>query len=528
MAAPKLATIASLPDELIIRILEHTVDSPLDLFAFSLTCRKFHRITQDESIWRAVCRQWTVWLQGDGLSWREQFLRRCGMDRAIDDAMDAIINKPQLGRIARIEELCRLGYEARDALLKHIAVADNAEDCLARRWWANAVLKSIHRWMAINNWNGIVSQEDVPLEVALASFDMFVRSGDVGNARDITHWLDRLASDFKREHPAYSKLAPRPLALKLVEFMNQNHFAGVQDGLDYYRVKNNFIGMALEAPGHEGMPLIYTAIFCALGKRLGLESRPTGFPIHVYAMVYPPKDADLDGKVRAFAERDQPMYLDVFKESEHEVSVTTLRQHLRDLGIPESEWDEFLGSASVAQMVLRTGRNILNCINTRRDLAREGINDEEDGMEEGPIIYALLWMGMVFGGSTPVETLSRRRTHLGLLSSQIEHDYPWDVDKMEKFILPMFEGRMEYGSIAPQIWNTREADKTPPTPCFRPTETDALVKHKVGTLFKHKRFGYEAVIIGWNTQCDAADEWQIQNRIDRLDKGADQPFYRVL
>ena len=59
-------------------------------------------------------------------------------------------------------------------------------------------------------------------------------------------------------------------------------------------------------------------------------------------------------------------------------------------------------------------------------------------------------------------------------------------------------------------------------------DVNRLVKFRVGQVFLHKRYGYYAVIIGWDHKCRAADEWIAQMDIDRLPGGRNQSFYKVL
>ena len=42
------------------------------------------------------------------------------------------------------------------------------------------------------------------------------------------------------------------------------------------------------------------------------------------------------------------------------------------------------------------------------------------------------------------------------------------------------------------------------------------------------RYGYDCVIIGWSTRCNASERWIRQMGVDRLPLGREQPFYHVL
>ncbi|PWN24451.1 YccV-like-domain-containing protein [Jaminaea rosea] len=54
------------------------------------------------------------------------------------------------------------------------------------------------------------------------------------------------------------------------------------------------------------------------------------------------------------------------------------------------------------------------------------------------------------------------------------------------------------------------------------------VEYGVGTVFTHRRFGYRAVIVGWDSYCRKGEAWIRQMRVDSLPSGGrHQPFYSV-
>ncbi len=55
------------------------------------------------------------------------------VDRNISHCLDSIIAS-QVGRIGKAEKIVAFGYDAKDTLLRHMSVPDEAEDVLARRY----------------------------------------------------------------------------------------------------------------------------------------------------------------------------------------------------------------------------------------------------------------------------------------------------------------------------------------------------------------------------------------------------------
>ena len=59
-------------------------------------------------------------------------MRRHVVDRTTSHELDSILTS-QVGRIEKSETIVGLGYDAKDALLRHLNVGKDAEDILARR-----------------------------------------------------------------------------------------------------------------------------------------------------------------------------------------------------------------------------------------------------------------------------------------------------------------------------------------------------------------------------------------------------------
>ena len=65
-------------------------------------------------------------------NWKQIYAERHRIDRDIDRAIDSILDS-QVGRIKKTQGVVELGYDAKDSLLRHLNVADDAKDVLARR-----------------------------------------------------------------------------------------------------------------------------------------------------------------------------------------------------------------------------------------------------------------------------------------------------------------------------------------------------------------------------------------------------------
>jgi hemimethylated DNA binding protein len=57
---------------------------------------------------------------------------------------------------------------------------------------------------------------------------------------------------------------------------------------------------------------------------------------------------------------------------------------------------------------------------------------------------------------------------------------------------------------------------------------DNSIKYSCGDCVTHRKYGYRGVVIGWDPECKATDQWIKLMGIKDLDNGTNQPFYSVL
>lgn len=139
-------TLADLPNEVIFQILLYVpLDSTPTLLRVS---RRFNEAAQP-LLWKFHCRtQFRYWSEEHDMKhkfsnnvlqvdWRRIFAERRSVDREISRTVDSIISS-QLDRINKSESIVRLGYDAKDTLLRNINVGEDAEDVLARQYISQA------------------------------------------------------------------------------------------------------------------------------------------------------------------------------------------------------------------------------------------------------------------------------------------------------------------------------------------------------------------------------------------------------
>ncbi|KAH6637676.1 Hemimethylated DNA-binding protein YccV like-domain-containing protein [Boeremia exigua] len=543
MAGPAFA---ELPTEILESIFL-LLDAP-SLFVLAQSHRLFKQLTTDSPIiWRHLCHtSFTTWAPHHHIAakfagplsdvdWRALYFRRKRIERETRRLLNHIV-ATQHERMRCINEIANFGNDAKESLLRECACPDDVEDVLARRYYANAALERIHREMAINVWKDLQDAKDVPIDRALGAYDLFARGGDDVDFDLMADDLNRLARGLLSDQPGFQQLSTRSKASALALYLRNQGFQGVPD-TSYRALRNSFIGLALQSPTHQSLPLISAALFCALAQRVGLDARPCGFLFHVYCLVYAPRQYTLDGDYNPSSTGPLDfMYLDPFRSSD-EVRQGDLLRVLRDMGVPSADHQTFLSDTTTREMVLRTARNIMNSVQTIRQtqVGVHGISaawlDAYPDMDSA--FYSTLWAMLILGpgddgaqGSAQ-QVSSRRRQYLPYLLEHFQTHVAWDVALLEQYVIPMFYTQPEGQRLLQFVQSMHQIDMLR-RPLIRRTARVRNVEFRVGQLFRHKRYQYEGIITGWDTSCDAGEEW-IQNMgVDRLPGGRNQAFYHVL
>ena len=233
------------------------------------------------------------------------------------------------------------------------------------------------------------------------------------------------------------------------------------------------------------------------------------------------------------------MYMDPFR-SDREILVTDLQAQLRSLGMAKEIHSDALAPASASEIVLRCGRNILNSVQEahRNAVARNGHGSNSHvtlvssfpDMESA--FYSALWASLLLGlppdGDGPVVSTFEPRNFLQPIVQHFETHFPGDVSLIDDYIVPLFRDFGEYAQLRETVRVIRAGDSIPKLVHERTGETSDHVKYLVGQVFKHKRYNYMAVIIGWDAECAAPEHWMSQMRVHELPQGRHQSFYHVL
>ncbi|KAJ4291565.1 hypothetical protein N0V88_006163 [Collariella sp. IMI 366227] len=515
-----------LPDEIVRHILLYL--PPLDtLRSFQLLSRRFHHVANEPLLWRLHCRasfhHWNpehefdekLTVLASSVDWRGLWTTRKKRNNRAARLLDSIISS-KTRQLRKLQELCELGHDVKDFLLEQCHADESVEDVLARRYYANSALDSLHRGMAVDVWSQYQGRalSSGGLDTALGAFDMFVLHDQEQGLNYIVKTLDELTEQFKAEHPTFDELSTREKALLLVRWLRAKNLTGMdQPEINYRNLRNCFIGHALSDESHPSLPIISSAIFVCIAKRLGMTAFCLAFPSHVHAAVYAPPGQDLDGSEADETDGEKKrMCLDPYG-SDYEVTLSDLRLKLVEFGWRQGT-EAFLTPSPVPIIVQRTAQNIKATHDTVQSLTdtshlsseMKRLRSGHPGLNLDAALYAAMWAELLMKQTSSFHWASSLAGFLHKFALSWSED-AWIV---RKYLIPLYDQFMSLPANNPRPrrdgWqNPHEIlamldnlDGRVPEVSRRYTEAiSARVKHRIGQVFRHRRYGYVGVINGW-------------------------------
>ncbi|KAA8909794.1 Hemimethylated DNA-binding protein YccV like-domain-containing protein [Sphaerosporella brunnea] len=507
----------SLPEEVLTAIISCISDNCLA--NVSQVCRKLNRICSSPLEMRQRCLSFRWWSDHHefekkkrlsriaDVNWRALLLYRIKVRLATSRLLDEIISNPT-NHINNFNKIVDFGYDAKDCLAMHAEVADDeVDDPLARRYQATAAIRYIHRRRALAIWKRVRDYNDLPLEVALAAFDLFVANKSAPDVEDIIRDIDGLAMSFLATAPEFKTLCTEEKAIKLVHWMWDQGFKGTP-AERYRALKNVFVGLTIRTI-RTAIPLTLVTIFCAIARRVGLIAHPCGYPGHVLAIVEDPEDGEYQ-------------YYDLFPgPGSHP---RTDRARLIEGFADDSVASSLVAPATVSNMVIRAAQNIISTLQLPPP-DREEQNNGYPEVCEHSTLYAALTAIVLLKQTGPISMHVIEH-----MTQQIPADFPMDVRFLEEELLPRivdYRGRTLLENVCGAL---RAEDTMPRTVWRRDCPENHRVLHRVGSVIKHRRYDYMGAIFGWTNECRPmeGEEWIERMNVETLPRGRNQPFYHVL
>ncbi|KAI5813780.1 hypothetical protein BZA77DRAFT_284357 [Pyronema omphalodes] len=528
----------SLPEEVITSIIFYISES--SLVELSRTCRKLYRLCSSplEIRQRCLTRRWwdrrhnfTAMVNCKDIhkvNWLKLYIHRMNVERTTTRLLDEIIANPT-NHINNFNRIVDFGYDAKDTLARHAQVEDDqVDDPLARRYQASIALQYLHRRRALQIWQDLRSGVDVPLEVALLAFDLFVMTGDSPDVEEIVVDFDLLARLFLFQTPEFYLLETSEKTLALITFLWEQGFKACPLG-KYRAMKNQFIGLTMRTV-RTAIPLTLVGIFCAVARRVGMKAYPCGFPNHMLAIVEAEGNeaVSVAGGAASASGKSNPsnvnsaaanyQYYDLFCSPNRHPRLDKQRL-LDDLSSHDPALiPSLLSPSPTINIVLRQARNIINTCQLTSRAEADIINICYPRINHTYALYSAIAAHVILKPGYS-------HNYVTQLSEICNSHLPMDVRFLEEEILPTVPEGREKGMLTNVVGALRAQDEMPRAVARREGEG---VRYKVGMVLRHARYGYLGAVFGWTQECKQGEDWVQVMGVDGLNRGRRQPFYHVV
>ncbi|KAI9884872.1 MAG: hypothetical protein M1823_003354 [Watsoniomyces obsoletus] len=545
--------------------------------------REIDGVASDPTLWRTCClADFSFWNAEHGLEevlrqpvslgeWEDLYAIRLGRNRGANGWFDNILQT----RTHHIEHINILtgpgfGYDLKDLMLKFMASDLNVGDGLARRFWGGRVLGLLHRQTAVDQWIQLL-HGDLTTEAlfkSMTALSMFLPMAAESDLDVVSAHVDLQVKRFLDASPNWTSMSTRGKALALNRFVRTNVILGRFP-----------IPPAPSIPPAAGVvslntgpeinpvpPIISVSSFCVMAERLKMDARPVLFPYRARVIVFPPHGIDLNGRVvdedELGDESVRNMYLDPYG-SDDETPVEELRHLLgtySDLvqspeaslrptpvgrlliicainiyrGVREHRRHEYNTSAATAGFSITTttsGHQLMNIpSNPIADNTFAWCHNGHENLDGA--YYGALWV-MIIMGNTYTGDMEDAGFELmdiiGRFHGAIKGEFPEDAILLRKHMMGAFQStvhsrRLIASATEMVAEDGRIRDQHPRSDA----QINVAVLYRVGQMFRHRRYGYIAVIVGWDEVCKANEAWVRRMDVDNLPGGRTQSFYHVI
>lgn len=543
-------TLTDLPDETIQTVFLHL--SLQDLVACQSSCKSLALLSRNVLLWKQQCQtEYRFWHPRHNfgsllrkpavdVDWEQLLRTRKNSDLLVRKTLEGVLATSHR-RLENIRTVVDLGDDAREALLKELTLAEDAEDVLARKYWIKETLGCMDRHVALDQWVALRTGTSIELERVFGALDLFIAERPAMTLDELTQRLDDLAQAFRTEVPNSDTLSVSDKASAVIRFLRSKGFNQITSGETFRDMQNNLISIALVDPDHPTIPLTCVIIFCCVARRLGIDAHPCGMPGHMRVVV---KSSD---------DRSDDSFFDPWF-TENPVPVAALRAELSQTRLPLDLHRYLLAPADTRQMIQRAVGNIQASLRVSHEYSTVLQSPTlPQGIELSPhrASYVTSIIQLLFASSddaAPPPRQMQLHQFLNTYVTDFGSHFRLDTSLLEKYIIPIFGDGQEREYLTDMANTVRGEDVAPvvvkprllnyqgpealPNAERSPNGAGEScwisIKYPVGTLFRHKRYRYMAAVAGWDNACNMPEMWIEQMQIDRLSRGRAQSFYHAL
>ncbi|KAK6190846.1 hypothetical protein SNE40_002623 [Patella caerulea] len=534
-------TLVDLPSEIIQFILRSKELSISDICRVSCTCRKLQEscYSYSNDLWKAkVAQRWPNLLdrynQKKSHCWMDVCKARNRVSNEINKHLTQLIKEYQLvEEIARekfypitrmIDEDGIPGDFIVDELLN--IVHDGKRHCnLTMKYYSVKILRHIQQLHLSQRWREFLElpPQQHSLETGASLIAQWCQPTEIVTENTISQQIDQIVKLVKQElkdrcedHPAVNYvLDDNELVMNewspeqsriVLEAINHVLFEKLQyrgNMSEYYDPCNSYINKILERK--KGIPITLCIIYNCIAKRLGVLCQPVNFPSHFLLRW---EEHPLASLVQKYT------YIDAF----HGGQFYTSNECCQALGLPESiaQNREIYEAIEHKKVFERMARNLV------------GIGRHQNQMGDGLLCLrnSLELFLLICPDDLEMRLLQVR------INLHLKINLPEVIDSLQR-VADLDNSRLGIVAYLQQeaqnmITEEKEENKVQKKVQVKRRKDNPEVKFSTGMIMKHKKYHYMCVIYGWDSTCQATEEWIIQMGVNRLPRDQYQPFYNVL
>uniref|UniRef100_G1T7Y2 F-box protein 21 n=3 Tax=Euarchontoglires TaxID=314146 RepID=G1T7Y2_RABIT len=528
-----LSCLVNLPGEVLEYILCSGSLTAADIGRVSSTCRRLRELCQSSGkVWKEQFRvRWPTLMKHysptDYVNWLEEykvrqkaglearkivasFSKRFFSEHVPCNGFSDIENLEGPEIFFEDELVCILNMEGRKAL--------------TWKYYAKKILYYLRQQKILNNLKAFLQQPDdyeSYLEGAVY-IDQYCNPLSDISLKDIQAQIDSIVElvcktlrGINSRHPSLAfKAGESPMIMEIelqsqvLDAMNyvlydQLKFKG--NRMDYYNALNLYMHQVLIR--RTGIPISMSLLYLTIARQLGVPLEPVNFPSHFLLRW-------CQGAEGATLDIFDYIYIDAFGKG-------------KQLTVKECEYligqhvtAALYGVVNVKKVLQRMVGNLLSLGK------REGIDQSYQLLRDSLDLYLAMYPDQV----QLLLLQARLYFHLGIWPEK-SFCLVLKVLDILQHIQTLDPG--QHGAVGYLVQHTlehieRKKEEVGVEVKLRSDEKHRDVCYSIGLIMKHKRYGYNCVIYGWDPTCMMGHEWIRNMNVHSLPHGHHQPFYNVL
>ncbi|XP_072921583.1 F-box only protein 21 [Hemitrygon akajei] len=530
MKTSKMATtvgegggLVDLPEEVLEQIFCCPSLSYVDVVSVCQTCRKLHEVCQGRStVWKHKFRhRWPRLIKycstTGNYNWREEYRTRYTIGWKVREIVDSFSKRfftkeVPIDGFKDIEALGGPFYFIEDELLS--ILNEDGRKHLTGKYYSRKILCFLRQQNIMEKLKEFLSSspEQQKLIEGVVLIDQYCnpladtsREDILLQLSHITEEVKKVLSLMKSSHPSITAerdgvFIDLELQQEVLDVMNfvlykQLKFKGNED--DYYNPMNSYIHQVLRQK--KGIPITLCVIYSTISKSLGIHLEPVSFPGH-FLLRWCQKP---EGSTNML----DYIYIDAFNNGKRCTAKEC--EHLSGQKVAAN----FYCSVTIKDVLFRMVTNLFH------------LGKREDSDQSYQLLRNALDLYLTLAPDDVQYLMLQARLyfHLGINPEKV-----LDILQHIQAVDPL-----QHGVVGHLVQLTMEqiARKNQTVEVQVKRHTDE--KHKgiefsVGLIMRHKRYGYDCVIYGWDPKCMMGLGWMRTMGVYNLPHGPDQPFYNVL